>query len=47
LTLRLTAAQGISTAFLDAQVKGDTLAREWLATDAPRWLGGLGELRHK
>ncbi|MEX8505241.1 hypothetical protein [Leptothrix ochracea] len=47
LTLRLTAAQGITTAFLDAHVKGDALAREWLATDAPHWLGGLGELRHK
>jgi predicted dienelactone hydrolase len=45
--LRLTAAQQISTAFLDAYVKDDPLAREWLAGSAARWLGAAGELRHK
>jgi hypothetical protein len=41
------AVQGISTAFLDAYLKDDPLAREWLAADAKRWLGAAGELRRK
>lgn len=47
LQLRLIAAQDISTAFLDAYVKNDSLAREWLASNATRWLGHTGELKHK
>lgn len=37
LELRMIAAQDVSTAFLDAYVKNDPLAREWLAGDAPKW----------
>ena len=44
---RLTAAQQISTAFLDAYVRDDPLARAWLADAAPRWLGGAGTLQTK
>jgi dienelactone hydrolase len=47
LQIRLTAAQDVSTAFLDAYVKDDSLAREWLADNAKRWLGTRGELRRK
>jgi predicted dienelactone hydrolase len=47
LQIRLIAAQDVSTAFLDAYVKDDALAREWLAVDAKRWLGTSGELRRK
>ncbi len=43
----LIAVQDISTAFLDAYLKDDPLAREWLASDAKRWLGAAGELRRK
>jgi len=40
------AAQGVSTAFLDAYLKQDPMAREWLAARAPAWLAGAGaELR--
>jgi len=45
--LRLVAALDVSTAFLDAYVKDDGLARAWLAGDAPRWLGTAGALRRK
>lgn len=45
--MRIIAAQDVSTAFLDAYLKGDPLAREWLAVDAARWLGRTGELRQK
>ena len=45
--MRIIAAQDVSTAFLDAYLKGDPLAREWLAVDASRWLGTAGELRRK
>ena len=41
------AVRDISTAFLDAYLKDDPLAREWLAADAKRWLGAAGELRRK
>ena len=40
-------AQRVSTAFLDATVKGDPVAREWLQKDAQRWLGDLGQLSSK
>jgi dienelactone hydrolase len=45
--LRLLAVQDVSTAFLDAYVKDDALARDWLAGHAAGWLGRLGELRLK
>jgi predicted dienelactone hydrolase len=47
LQVRMIAVQDVSTAFLDAYLKGDALAREWLAADAERWLGAAGELRRK
>jgi hypothetical protein len=34
-----------TTAFLDAQLKGDPLAAQWLARDAARWIGFRGEWR--
>ncbi len=45
--MRTVAAQVVSTAFLDAYLKDDAMAREWLAADAQRWLGGAGTLRRK
>ena len=47
LQMRLQAIQDVSTAFLDATLKDDALAREWLARDAPRWLAGQGTLRSR
>ena len=41
------AVQRVSVAFLDAILRRDALAGEWLARDAERWLGDLGELRRK
>ena len=41
------ALEDVSTAFLDAYLKDDPLAREWLARDAKRWLGAAGGLRTK
>jgi len=45
--LRLLAAVGVSTAFLDAYLRDDPLARDWLQTHTARWLGPAGELRQK
>lgn len=45
--MRMIAALDVSTAFLDAYVKDDALAREWLTADAKRWLGANGELQRK
>jgi len=45
--LRLTAAQQVSTAFLDAYVKDDPRARGWLLDEAGRWLVGLAQWQHK
>jgi hypothetical protein len=39
--------QGLSTAFLDATVKRDPVAREWLERNATRWLAEVGEFRIK
>jgi dienelactone hydrolase len=47
LQIRLIVAQDVSTAFLDAYVKDDSVARDWLADDAKRWLGTTGELRRR
>ena len=43
----IAAIQGVSTAFLDAYVKRDPIAQEWLDQDARRWLGERGEIRSK
>jgi len=45
--LRIIAVQDVSTAFLDAYLREDAMAREWLRVDAPRWLGTAAELRRK
>jgi hypothetical protein len=47
LAMGVAAVQGISTAFLDAVMKEDGIAREWLEKDANRWLRDKGELKHK
>jgi len=41
------AIQGVSLTFLDATLKTDPVAREWLERDAGRWLESVGELRRK
>ena len=41
------AIQRLSVAFLDAQLKNDPIAAEWLTRDAARWLTPVGELRRK
>lgn len=43
----IASVQGVSTAFLDATVKGDPIAREWLARDAARWLADSAKLQVK
>ena len=45
--MELTDAKTVSVAFLDATVKGDPVAREWLNKDAQRWLGDLAQLSSK
>lgn len=45
--MSLAAIQGVTTAFLDAYVKHDAIAREWLEKDAPRWLRDKGEIKRK
>jgi len=45
--MELADAKSVSTAFLDATVKGDPVAREWLQKDAQRWLGDLAQLSSK
>ena len=47
IQMRMIAAQDVSVAFLDAYVKDDSLAREWLKADARRWLGENGTLQRK
>lgn len=41
------AIQGVTTAFLDAYVKQDPIAREWLDKDSSRWLKARGEIRRR
>jgi hypothetical protein len=41
------AVQHVTLSFLDAYVKNDPVAREWLARDAPRWLKGRGEVARR
>jgi dienelactone hydrolase len=47
LQMRMIAVEDISTAFLDAYLKDDPRARQWLASNAQQWLGAAGELRRK
>jgi hypothetical protein len=43
--IAVTAVQGVTTAFLDACLKNDPRAREWLRKEASRWLIRVGELK--
>jgi len=45
--MELADAKVVCVAFLDATVKDDSVAREWLQKDAQRWLGDLGQLSSK
>jgi predicted dienelactone hydrolase len=45
--MELTDVKSVSVAFLDATVKDDPVAREWLHKDAQRWLGELAQLSSK
>ncbi len=45
--IRMGQAEQVSTAFLDAYLKGDAHAREWLAAPVSSWLGATGELRRR
>jgi len=47
LAISEAAIQGVTTAFLDAYVKQDSIAREWLDKDASRWLRDRGEIKRK
>ena len=47
LAISQAAIQGVTTAFLDAYVKDDSIAREWLDKDASRWLRDRGEIKRK
>lgn len=47
LRMRVLAAQAITTAFLDANVKDDARARQWLAEEASGWISGVGTLGRK
>jgi len=39
--------EGVTTAFLNAYLKGDSIALEWLQKDEGRWIGDRGELRRR
>lgn len=43
-TAELGQAQSVTTAYLDADLKHDEVAREWLDKDARRWLGDEADL---
>jgi len=45
--LQLANVEGVTKGYLDATVKNDDVARQWLRHDAPRWLGKSGELQFK
>jgi dienelactone hydrolase len=42
---RMEQAEQVTTAFLDAYLKNDVQAREWLAASVSSWLGSNGEMR--
>lgn len=46
-TLHSVAIERTTVAFLDAYLKNDALAREWLTRDCERWLGVLGRLESR
>ena len=37
----------VTTAYLDAYVKEDPIAQEWLQRNAPRWIGGRAQWQMK
>lgn len=39
--------QSVTNAFLDAYLKNDSIAREWLEKDARRWIKDRGEIKRK
>lgn len=45
--ISISLTQGVTTAFLDAYLKQDPIAQEWLQRDARRWIRERGELRRK
>lgn len=45
--MELADTKSVSIAFLDATVKRDPVAHEWLQKDAQRWLGDLAQLSSK
>jgi dienelactone hydrolase len=45
--LAVSLIQGVTTAFLDAYLKHDPFAQEWLRLDARRWIGDRGELKRR
>ena len=45
--MELADAEGVTLAYLDATVKDDAIAREWLQKDAQRWLGDTAQLLAK
>jgi dienelactone hydrolase len=47
LAIGVAAIQSVTTAFLDAYVRKDAIAREWLEKDAARWLEERGEIKRK
>lgn len=47
LAIAEAAIQSVTTAFLDAYLKGDAVAHEWLDKDATRWLRDRGEIKRK
>jgi dienelactone hydrolase len=45
--LQIDNVESVTTAYLDATVKSDRVAQEWLRKDARRWLGKSGEFQFK
>lgn len=45
--LQLGNVESVTTAYLDATVKSDRVAQEWLHEDAQRWLGKSGQFQSK
>jgi hypothetical protein len=47
LQYQIEIVERVSVAFLDAAVKNDPVAREWLARDGARWSDPLARLEMK
>jgi len=45
--IAVTSIQSVTTAFLDAYLKNDPIAREWLEKNAPQWIKNHGEIKNK